>query len=163
MITNYFSPLEFLVIVKRLPHVEFFTQRTTIPGISSAPIEMQNPFNPTFEPSTRLTYNNFEFSFIIDEKMNNYIEVHRWLSGLTAPQNFGQFRSLRDSKEGLISDIGITVLNSNKNPSIEISLKNCFPISLSDVTLDTTQSDIIYPEATVTFQYEYYEIEQAKL
>jgi hypothetical protein len=160
MITNYFSPLEFIVTVKRLPNIEFFTQRTQIPTVSATPVEKPNPFNRMFETPDKLTYDNFNFSFIIDEKMNNYLEVYNWLKGITFPQNFDQFKTIKESKEGLISDISILILNSNKNPSINITYKNCFPISLSEITLDTTSSDLIYPEATVTFQYDYYEIEQ---
>ena len=92
--------------------------------------------------------------------MNNYLEVYNWLIGITFPQKFDQSKTIKESKEGLISDISILILNSNKNPSINITYKNCFPISLSEITLDTTSSDLIYPEATVTFQYDYYEIEQ---
>lgn len=160
MITNYFSPLEFLVTVKRLPNIEFFTQRTQIPGVSAQPVEKPNPFNRMFETPDKLTYNNFDFSFIIDEKMNNYLEVYNWIKGITFPQNFEQFKEINESKEGRFSDISIIVLNSSKNPSIEITFKNCFPIALSDVSLDTTQTDVIYPEATATFQYDYYEIKQ---
>lgn len=160
MITNYFSPLEFIVTVKRLPHVEFFTQRTQIPGVSATPVEKPNPFNVMYETPDKLRYNNFEFSFIIDEKMNNYLEIYNWIKGITFPQNFGQYKDINESSEGRISDISVLVLNSSKNPSINITYRNCFPITLSDVTLDTTSSDLIYPEATVTFQYDYYEIEQ---
>lgn len=160
MITNYFTPLEFIVAIKRLPNIEFFTQRTQIPGVSATPVEKPNPFNRTFETPDKLTYNNLDFSFIIDDKMNNYLEIYNWIKGITFPQNFGQFKAVNESKEGRFSDISIVVLNSNKNPSINITYRNCFPISLSEVTLDTTASDITYPEATVTFQYDYYEIEQ---
>lgn len=160
MITNYFSPLEFVVSVKRLPHIEFFTQRTQIPGVSATPVAKPTPFNTMYETPDKLTYNNFDFSFIIDEKMNNYIEVYNWIKGITFPQNYGQFKEINESKEGRFSDITVLVLNSSKNPSINITYKNCFPIGLSEVTLDTTSSDLIYPEATVTFQYDYYTIEQ---
>lgn len=160
MITNYFSPLEFVVSVKRLPHIEFFTQRTQIPGVSATPVEKPTPFNTMYETPDKLRYDNFNFSFIIDEKMNNYLEVYNWIKGITFPQNYGQFKEINESKEGRFSDISVLVLNSNKNPSINITYKNCFPISLSEITLDTTSSDLIYPEATVTFQYDYYEIEQ---
>lgn len=160
MITNYFSPLEFVVSVKRLPNVEFFTQRTQIPGVSATPIEKPTPFNALFETPDRLRYDNLNFSFIIDEKMNNYIEIHNWIKGITFPQNFDQFKTINESKEGRISDISVVILNSSKNPSISITYKNCFPIALSEITLDTTSPDLTYPEATVTFQYDYYEIEQ---
>jgi hypothetical protein len=160
MITNYFSPLEFIVTVKRLPHIEFFTQRTQIPSVSATPVEKPTPFNIMYETPDKLRYENFNFSFIIDEKMNNYLEIYNWIKGITFPQNYGQFKEINESKEGRFSDISVLVLNSNKNPSINVTYRNCFPISLSEITLDTTSSDLIYPEATVTFQYDYYEIEQ---
>ena len=160
MITNYFSPLEFIVSIKRLPNTEFFTQRTQIPSVSSSPIVHPTPFNNLFETPDKLTYDNFNFSFIIDEKMNNYLEIYNWIKGVTFPQNFDQFKAINESKEGRFSDISVLVLNSSKNPSINITYRNCFPISLSEITLDTTSADLIYPEATVTFQYDYYEIEQ---
>lgn len=160
MITNYFSPLEFIVSIKRLPNTEFFTQRTQIPSVSSSPIVYSTPFNNLFETPDKLTYDNFNFSFIIDEKMNNYLEIYNWIKGVTFPQNFDQFKAINESKEGRFSDISVLVLNSSKNPSINITYRNCFPISLSEITLDTTSPDLIYPEATVTFQYDYYEIEQ---
>lgn len=162
MITNYFSPLEFVVTIKRLPNIEFFTQRTVIPGISASPVEKPTPFNRLFETPDKLTYDNFNFSFIIDEKMENYLEIHNWLKSITFPQNFNQFKNINESEDGLRSDITIIALNSSKNPSITISFKNCFPISLSEVMLDTTQNDVSYPEANVTFQYDYYEIAQVK-
>lgn len=160
MITNFFTPLEFLVTVKRLPNVEFYTQRASIPGISASPVAVPTPFNRMYETPDELTYNNFDFSFIIDEEMNNYLEVFNWMTNLTFPKDFSQFKNLKESRDGLISDISILVLNSSKNSSIKIDFKNCFPVSLSEVVLDTTQSDLIYPEATVSFQYDYYEIQK---
>jgi hypothetical protein len=160
MITNFFTPLEFLVTINRLPNVEFYTQRAVIPGISANPVSYPTRFNKMYETPDELTYNNFEFSFIIDENMNNFLEVFNWMVGLTAPTNGGQFKKLKESKDGLISDISIIVLNSNKNSSIKVIFKNCFPISLSEIILDTTQRDVEYPQATVSFQYDYYEIEK---
>lgn len=160
MITNFFTPLEFLVTVKRLPNVEFYTQRAVIPGLSASAIPRPTLFNRVYETPDELVYNNFEFSFIIDENMNNFLEVFNWMTSITAPKNFDQYKQLKQSEDGVMSDITIVVLNSKKNSSVRINFKNCFPISLSSVTLDTTQNDIVYPEATVTFQYDYYEIEK---
>lgn len=158
MITNYMSPLEFIVSVNRLPNVQFFTQRTTIPSISAAPIQHPTPFNPTFETGDRLNYGDLNFNFIVDETMSNYIEVLNWIKGLSFPENFNQYDSLQKSTESLRSDITIKVLNSHKNPVVQIYYYDCFPTDLSEVNLDTTQSDIVYPEATVTFRYNYFEI-----
>jgi len=158
MITNYLSPLEFIITVKRLPSVEFFTQRTSIPGISVNPIEHPTPFKPTFEGGDRLNYDDLNLSFVVDEGMTNYLEIFNWIKGYSFPENFDQYKNLAASQNGLKSDISIKVLNSHKNPSLLIDYRDCFPISLSEVTLDTTQNDVIYPEATVTFRYNYFDI-----
>lgn len=156
MITNYLSPLEFQVTVKKLPNVEFFVQKFDIPSISMSPPEMATPFNRIYQGADKLTYAEINLSFIIDEKMANYKEVMDWMINITAPQSFDQYRGPSKNKEDMFSDVSVLILNSNKNANIRFDFANCFPISLSSVSLDTTQQDIIYPEASVTFQYDYF-------
>lgn len=158
MITNYLSPLEFIVSVQRLPNVKFFTQRTSIPSVSMAPVEKPTPLNSLFETGDRLRYSELNLSFIIDEDMSNYLEIFNWIKGLSFPENTDQYANLAASQEGLKSDISIQILNSHKNPSIEIYYHDCFPIDISEVPLDTTQTDVVYPEANATFRYNYFDI-----
>jgi hypothetical protein len=160
MITNFFSPLEFVVSVKRLPNVQFFTQSVNIPSFSMQLIEQPNPFKPIPIPGDRAVYGDLPISFIVDESMDNYIEVYNWMKGLAFPDNFNQYKNLDNSEYGLLTDISIVVMNSHKNPNIEFQFKDCFPVSLSDVTLDTTQSDLIYPQATVSFTFKDFTITQ---
>ena len=160
MITNFLSPLEFVVSVKRLPNVQFFTQSVNIPSFSMQIVEQPNPFKPVPVPGDRAVYGDLPISFMVDESMNNYIEVYNWMKGLVFPDNFNQYRNLDNSEYGIYTDISIVVMNSHKNPNIEFQFKDCFPVSLSDVTLDTTQSDLIYPQATVTFTFKDFTITQ---
>jgi hypothetical protein len=159
MITNYLSPLEFQVTVKKLPNVEFFVQKFDIPSLSMSPPEVANPFNKLYQGADKITYSEINLSFIIDEKMENYKEVMDWMISITAPQSFDQYRGPSKNKEDMFSDVSVLILNSNKNANIRFDFTNCFPISLSSVALDTTQQDIIYPEASVTFQYDYFTME----
>ena len=160
MIPNFMSPLEFVVSVKRLPNVQFFTQSVNIPGVSLQFIEQPNPFKPIPVPGDKISYGDLPLSFIIDESMNNYIEVFNWMKGITFPDNYDQYKDLKNSEYGILTDISIVVMNSHKNPNIEIQFQDCFPVSLSDVTLDTTQTDIVYPQATVTFTFKSFTITQ---
>jgi hypothetical protein len=125
-----------------------------------APIEKPSPFNPIPVPGDRVSYSELPLSFIIDEQMSNFIEVFNWIKGLGFPETFDQYRNLKNSEEGLLTDISIVIMNSHKNPNIEIQFKDCFPTGLSDVQLDTTQTDIIYPQATVSFAFLNYSIRQ---
>lgn len=162
MITNFFSPLEFQVTIKRMPNVEFFVQRTAIPGVSANSPVSPTPFNRITLTPDKLEYNPLELTFIVDENMSNYIEVLNWIKGGTFPERYEQYRNLAESKDGVSSDITILALNSHKNPVIKIDFSGCFPTSLSEIILDTTQTDVIYPEATVTFSYDYFDVSPYK-
>jgi hypothetical protein len=158
MINNYLSPLEFKILIKRLPNVEFFTQRTMIPSISTSPIQQPTRFNPVFITPDQVSFSSLDLTFIVDEAMKNYMEIFDWIISSANVESHDKFRQLKASPEGLFSDIAIIILNSKKNPNIEITYKNCFPISLGDIQLNTTDSDVTYPEVTVTFQYDTFDI-----
>jgi hypothetical protein len=160
MINNYLSPLEFKVLIKRLPNVEFFTQRSMIPGISTTPIQQPTRFNPVFRTPDVVNFSSLDVTFIVDESMCNYMEIFNWIISSTMTENHTRFESLVNSPEGLVSDISIIILNSKKNANIEISYKNCFPVSLSDIQLNTTNVDLTYPEATVSFSYDTFNIKK---
>lgn len=158
MITNYFSPLEFKILIKRLPNVTFFTQRTMIPSISMNPISQPTRFNPVFRTPDVVNFSSLDLTFIVDESMNNYMEIFRWMIDSTVTMGHDNYRQLNNSPDGLFSDITIVILNSKKNPSIEVTYTDCFPVSLSDVQLNTTESDVTYPEVTATFQYNTFDV-----
>lgn len=153
MITNYLSPISFVVSIERLPNVEFFTQKATIPGLTMTPSVQPTPLKTLYNTPDRLEYAELDLSFIIDESMNNYLEVLRWMEGMGSPESTNQFANLKDSKYGTVSDITILVQNSNRNPNIKFTFKECFPINLSPVNLDVTSQDVFYPECTVTFRH----------
>lgn len=158
--TNYLSPASFIVKISRLPNVEFFTQKVEIPDISSSPVEINSPFSPHYMAQDKLQYADLSLSFLIDENMENYLEIFDWMKGLGSPQNLEQYKSLAESAEGIKSDISVVVTNSHKNANMNFKFFNCFPTSLSGVQLDVTASDIQYPEATVSFRYDYFTVER---
>ena len=160
MITNYLSTGGFDIKVARLPNVEFFAQKLLLPGVSANPVEMQTPLRSMYNVPDRLRFADFDLSFIIDENMENYREVFAWLEGIGTPDNFNQYKNLQQSQEGLVSDITVLLLNSHKNPNIRFNFINCFPIGLTPVSLDMSQQDIRYAEATVTLRYDAFTIEK---
>jgi hypothetical protein len=160
MMPNFLSPLEFRVSVRRLPNVQFYTQQTSIPSVSTTPVVQPTRFNPIYRVGDAVTYSPLDLMFIIDEDMNNYLEVFNWLTKQSFPQSHNQFEEIRSSQDGIFSDILITILNSKKNSNIDILYKNCFPTNLSDVVLNTVDSDVVYPQATATFQYDSFTIKR---
>ncbi len=155
---NYLSPIEFRFVIERLPYVTFFTQNLTLPGISSNPVQHPNPFKILYHSPDSLTYDQLEVQFRVDENMKNYEELYSWMLGLTFPENFDQFADLKDGDDGLYSDASVLIMSGGRNPNILYKFKNIFPINLSSINMDTTQSDINYVSASATFQIQSYEI-----
>lgn len=154
MITNYLSTGGFQVSIKRLPGTEFYTQKASIPGVSSNPTKGVTPLNPYFEPGDDLTYEDLNLEFIIDEDMNNYIDILDWIKSNTSPETSTQYKKEGKTK----SQISIIVLNSAKRPVVEITYYDCFPISLSEITLDSNNSDVQYAKANAVFKYNYKDV-----
>ena len=157
---NYLSPLEFLVTIKRLPNTEFFTQSIQIPGINTTPVETENPFNRLMWTPEKVQYAPLDLSFMIDEDMSNYREIHDWIVGTASPQNPLQYRKLKESREGLTSDISVLIETNKKNANVLITYKDCFPIGLTPLQLDTRTHDVVYPQASATFVYNWFTIEK---
>ena len=153
MITNYLSPVSFKVIIDRLPNIEFFTQKFTSPSISMSPVEQLSPLHRMYQTGDRLEYSEFELSFVVDENMNNYREILNWMEGLGSPENSDQFKNLQASKYGTVSDITVIVESSTRNNNLKFTFSDCFPISISGINLDVTNSDVFYPEASVSVRY----------
>ena len=166
------SPLGFKLILTKTPKVDFLCQSANIPSIS-----MGTAIQPTYlkdipVPGDKVLYDDLTVSFLVDEKMENYLAIHKWITGLGYPESRGQYDQLRkddnrtdriigddgDPRYFEFSDATLQVLNSNYKPSVLINFKDAFPISLSTLDFDVTTRDYNYFTAQVTFKYTIYNI-----
>ena len=154
IINNYLSPASFTISVDRMPNVEFFTQGISIPGVSGSPIAMATPLRTMYQPQDQLNYDDLTIQFIVDEQMNNYKEVLRWMEGLGAPESTKQYADYDKGNATLASDISVVITNSHKNPNIKFTFKEAFPVSIGGIELNVNTQDIAYATCDVTMRYE---------
>ena len=169
---NYMSPLGFKLVLTKTPKVDFLCQSANIPSIS-----MGTAIQPTYlkdipVPGDKVLYDDLNVRFLVDEKMENYLAIHKWITGLGYPESIGQYRQLKkddNRTDSLVADKGdplyfqysdatLQVLNSNYKPSVLINFKDAFPVSLSTLDFDVTTRDYNYFTAEVTFKYTIYNI-----
>ena len=169
---NYMSPLGFKLILTKTPKVDFLCQSANIPQIS-----MGTAVQPTYlkdipVPGDKVLYDDLTVRFLVDEKMENYLAIYKWITGLGYPESLGQFKQLKTddirtnasaSDEGdpryfEFSDATLQVLSSNYRPSVLINFTDAFPVSLSTLDFDVTTRDYNYFTAEVTFKYTIYNI-----
>jgi hypothetical protein len=180
---DYASPTQFKFSILKLPKVEYFCTAATLPGISlSDSYSQSTPFKDIPLPGEKLNYERLVVSFMVDENLENYQEIHGWLRGLGFPGGHQEFKNLLDggsdrfptSKSstlgdagrvkfnapntgGILSDSTLSILTSKNNPVTEVRFSDCFPISLSSLQYNQQATDTDYLTATVTFEYKIYD------
>ena len=183
-VLDYASPVQFRLKCTKLPTVEFFCQTANIPGISIGSASMPTGLKDIPIPGEKVSYQDLAISFLVDENLNNYKEIHDWIIALGFPQNHTQFADLQAAgadrypgttsgavvpitntpvplaEGGTYSDATLTVLNSKNIAVTEIRFNNIFPTSLGSLSYDVQASDVNYLQASVDFSYMYYEIVQ---
>jgi hypothetical protein len=79
------------------------------------------------------------------------------LIALTKPEDFEQYADLiKAGGDGIYSDATLTLLSSKKNPNVEITFKDMFPISVGSIALATNATDVVPPVVDMTFRYSSY-------
>ena len=183
-VLDYASPVQFRFKCSKLPTVEFFCQSANIPGISIGTASMPTGLKDIPIPGEKVSYQDLSISFLVDENLNNYKEIHDWIIALGFPQNHTQFADLQAAgadrypgstsgaivpetniavplaEGGTYSDATLTVLNSKNIAVTEIRFDNIFPTSLGALSYDVQASDVNYLQASVDFSYMYYDIVQ---
>ena len=178
---DYTSPTQFRFLINQLPKVQYFTVSANVPGITLGDATYATPLKDIPLPGEKLTYDDLNITFIVDENLENYIEIHNWLASLGFPKNREQFKTHRSATSnfpkatgGTSGDIGdvkpitsdspmfsdsvLTVLSNKNNPVVECRFEDCFPTSLSSLDYSQNQTDVEYLTAEVTFKYKIYEI-----
>jgi hypothetical protein len=159
---NFLGNLQSEFTLKRAPNIMFFCQKTVIPGIFIKSVNQVNPLVDIKHAGDQVYYNEFQVTFLVDELMTNYLELYTWIEKLGFPDDSSQYQSLYEqpiySGEGPFSDATLTILDSKSNPKLEIELVDCFPVSLSDIEMDTRQDVVKFVSATASFAYTSYEL-----
>jgi len=180
---DYADPTKFKFSIIKLPKVEYFCTAVNLPGVSLADNYSQpTPFRDIPLPGEKLLYDRLTMTFLVDENLENYQEIHGWLRGLGFPGGHSEFKNLLDagvdrfptsknsvlgdagrskfaapSTGGLFSDATLNILTSKNNPVTEVRFSDVFPISLSGLQYSQQNNDTDYLTATVTFDYKLYD------
>ena len=178
---DYATGTQFRVVFNRLPKTTWFCTAANIPGINLGEAMYPTPFGTTSITGDQLTFETLNFTFLVDEELQNYRELWDWLVGIGAPKKHSQWRTILDSGDGavrtfgtpdtdsrtkttyeesnLYSDSTLIVYNSKNTPKVNVHFKNMFPTTLSALEYSQELTDVEYFKATASFRYLYYEFE----
>ena len=180
-VLDYSSPTQFKFNIHQLPKVEFFTTAANIPEITLGELVIPTPFKAIPILGDQLTFGNLIVSFIVDEELQNYQQIHNWMVGIGFPKSKQQFVDFRRSGSNLpgagdggntdigkvgtptadrhfFSDATLTILSNKNNPLMEVRFSDLFPVALSGLDYNQNVTDVEYLTATIDFRYKLYEM-----
>ena len=161
---NFLSGVGFKFSLTKFPKVDFFSNSARIPELSLELAQQSSYLKNIAVPGERLTFGDFTLRFLVDENMENYLSVYNWLKGLGFPESGKQFKDITTDSDGIrdpkeaFCDGTLRILNSNYREVAKVKFKDLFPISLTSLDFDATNTDIQYFTAEATFKYTVYKI-----
>ena len=167
---NFLSPIGFKFSIAKTPKVEFYCNSSRIPEITLGTAIQPSYLKDIDIPGDKLQYGDLSLRFLVDEEMENYMAIHTWLTGLGFPETTQQFKDL--TTEGnqnsnrfgerdmdlAFSDASLYILNSNYRTTGIVKFQGLFPVSLTSLDFEATDTDINYFTAEATFKYTIYNI-----
>jgi hypothetical protein len=165
--TNLLQPSKFILAFNRLPTVQFFCQEANLPGVTLGATEFATPLRDVPIAGNKLSYNEFDITFMVDEELKSWNELYKWLLAIGSPKSMNERQSLNSKQNAnsteysYYSDSSLTIMSALNNPLLRVNFQRMFPISISDIKFDTQLSADTIVTATATFQYEFFEITPA--
>ena len=182
---DYSSPTQFRFLINQLPKVQYFTVAANIPGLTLSENQYDTPLKNIPLPGEKLEFEDLNITFIVDENLENYIELHEWLTAIGFPKDREQFTTFRSSTadspvltqgisddrglttgtaqlstsaRGMFGDAILTILTNKNNPVVEVRFQDLFPVALGALDFTQTATDVEYITVTADFSYKIYEI-----
>ena len=161
---NFLSPIGFKFTLAKEPKVTFFSNSARIPEIALGTAIQPSYLKDIDVPGDKLQYGDFALRFLVDENMVNYMKIHNWMRGLGYPETTKEYKDLTTNSQGIrdseeaFSDGSLHILNSNYRDVAIVKFSDLFPIGLTSLDFEASDTDVNYFTAEVVFKYTVYNI-----
>ena len=181
---DYSQQNQFKIYLPIFPTTEWFVTRATVPGISLGQAVVPTPLTNMQFVGEKVEFSPFDMTFIVDEKLNNYMEMYGWVKNIGFPHAHTQFMStsrpdglniekkiespprgrateittVNKADRNLYCDIGMTILSSKNNAVAQVTMYDAFPVSMSAIEYSQQESDTIYATCDVSFAFTWFDV-----
>ena len=180
---DYSQSNQFKVYIPIFPLTEWFVVSCNVPRVTMGQGVVPTPLVDYPIVGEKLTYDQFSMTFLVDEKLENYMEIHNWLINMAPPQDQNQFMATTSeyviptgqntsfypvgnansqtstgstSDRQLYCDITLFILSSKNNAVATVVMRDAFPVSISSLDYSQQDSDTNYVQCNVSFAYPFY-------
>ena len=165
---NHVKETGFSFVCSHTPDTVYHLQGANVPGITGSPINVGTPLSPVMIPGDNLEYEPLTVTFMVDEEIANWRELHTWMDHLYTAKNTADLTTLRDGRfisdalGGGVTDATLTIRSNKQNPTCRVKFHEIFPTSLSELQFTTASDGAENLVATCVFSYNTYTIDYLK-
>ena len=143
---NLLAPTGFRLTINRqkFTNTEFFVTQFSLPSINIGETQVNYKNAQGYVPGDTLSFDSLTMRMALDEKLVGYTELLTWMV---------------DNETKLeVNDMILSILGNQNESSKQIQFSNAFPVSITGVEFDTTNTDIEYLQTDITFRYDRFTI-----
>ena len=135
---NFLSPTGFKFILNRARKVSFLGNEANIPGLTLATAEQATYLGRDIPyPGNEVTFEDFNLRFLVDENLENYNEISRWIRALGYVESLKEIQDFQNANAdleqpdktqlNLYSDGTLQILTSSETRNFKIMFESMFP------------------------------------
>lgn len=116
-------------------------------------------------PSDKITFSDLSVVFKVDSRMDNYIELFKWIQGLGHPESHSQYTIENNTRSANLTELDknysdgkLMVLGPSNEVIRTFNFVDLFPTSIGSIRFSSTNTDVEYATCQVSFSYTYYNI-----
>lgn len=151
--------------LSKAPTTTYKVTGVILPGLTGQGISMGNPLSKIQIPGDELNYDNLNIRFIVDEDMQNWRELHTWMTQLYTAKNSADLTTLKadtitgSNLGGGTTDATLTIRTNKQNPNIRFKFQEVFPLSIGSLSFNSTVTDENILECDAVFAYTIFDVD----
>lgn len=124
-------------------------QTFTIPSIYGYVAEHMTPMAAAPLPGNKAVMGYMDISFLVTENLKSYLEIYQWMRGIYAFERTEEYKN----KKLYLEQATLTTYTSANNPYMRISLVDCFPVKIDELTFNTQAAEAEPMKCKVSFAF----------
>lgn len=152
--TNTALTTNFVFMLPKIPNVAFFCTSVSLPGMTCPELLYKTGRGIGYKvPGSEVSHGELTFTYLVDEKMNNFKELQEWFRSMMA---FRDFNSVGEIRNWMSEEGQLIVLSAKKTAKYRITFRGLFPSKMSGVTFNSADTEANNLMATCNMNFTYY-------
>jgi hypothetical protein len=148
---NLAKSTNYKLVIGAIPGVDLWLKTAMLPTISANEVPIPHPIlGNKYVPTNTMIWAPLMVTFLVDEELNNYNEVLKWMNAAAGPDIHS-----RDSELTNLQTTGsLHILSNNKNATPVIyTFHNMFPTILGELQFNNESAEELLTDITLQFDY----------